>query len=292
MTISHALREAKLVQGIIAGIPLYVNGCTTLKSIVSLSALIKSDFTHNLCSQLSKDTLNTLTDIFPGLIRDSLYLLGGLLALRLLDSGKIVKTLGFLSLAFVDKSQRLHFDHDSSMFLKMCAEVVLKDEELLFEGGLSLVAVILLDSFLPHAHEFPFFELTEEVQLLDMVKRVTLDQPLTEGQKFDRYIIFVMGETFSTYGVEIFFRAGIEGCVLQVVRIVAILLGVQVEEHSLFFALAIKQKLYVLIEVCPFLWLRFFLIIIILTIDTTFNINLNIIITFFLGIVLGRQSAG
>jgi len=100
--------------------------------------------------------------------------------LSFLDGGKIIETFWFTSLAFVNESQTLHLDHNPSMFVKMCTEVVLKNKKLLLKGGLGLVAVVLLDGFLPHAHKLPFFELTEEVKLLDMIKRVTFDQPLTE----------------------------------------------------------------------------------------------------------------
>jgi len=65
------------------------------------------------------------------------------------------------------------------MFVKVVAEMVLEDEELLLKGSLRLVAVVLLDSFLPHSHKLPLFELAEEVKLFNVVKRVTLNEPLS-----------------------------------------------------------------------------------------------------------------
>ena len=61
----------------------------------------------------------------------------------------------------------------------MGAEVILEHEKLLLERVLGFHSVLMLDGLLPHSHELPFFELLEEVLLLDMIVRVSLDQPLT-----------------------------------------------------------------------------------------------------------------
>lgn len=179
MTIGHTFREAKLVQGIVASISLHIYSCAALQGIVSLSALIKGNFTHNLGSELCEHMSNALADVLSRLVRDGLDLLGALLSHGLLNGGKIVQAFRLTIFAFIDKPQRLHFNHDSSMFVKVGAEMVLEDEELLLKLSLSLVAVVLLNGFLPHAHELPLFELAEEIKLLNVIERITLNEPLS-----------------------------------------------------------------------------------------------------------------
>lgn len=101
-----------------------------------------------------------------------------------------------------------------------------------------------------------------------------------------------MGKTLTTNGIEgVLVLTGREIRVLKVVGVVALLLGIQIQEHCLFFTLAIKQKLNIFIKISPFLWLRFFIIIIFLIITTT-DIWLNIIFLLFIfGIIFGGQGA-
>ena len=48
------------------------------------------------------------------------------------------------------------------MLEQVSAEEVLHYEKFVVESVLGFCAVSLLDSFLPHTHEFPFFELLEK----------------------------------------------------------------------------------------------------------------------------------
>jgi hypothetical protein len=61
----------------------------------------------------------------------------------------------------------------------MNTEVVIQDEEVLFEVVHGFYTVLVLYGFLPHAHKFPFLELLEELVSLDVVVRVTFNQPLS-----------------------------------------------------------------------------------------------------------------
>jgi hypothetical protein len=62
----------------------------------------------------------------------------------------------------------------------MSTEVGLEHEELLLEQILGAVSLLTLDSLLPHPHELPFFELLEEIELLDVIIGVSLNKPLTK----------------------------------------------------------------------------------------------------------------
>ena len=91
---------------------------------------------------------------------------------------KLLDSLGIRSSKGVDESLLLHVDHIPSVTKQVGREVVLKDEQLLFESVLGLHSVLVLDGFLPHSHELPFLEFLEEVEFLDVVVGVSLDQPL------------------------------------------------------------------------------------------------------------------
>jgi hypothetical protein len=56
----------------------------------------------------------------------------------------------------------------------------------------------VFDGFLPHSHELPFLEFLEEIFLLDVVVRVSLDQPLAKRQELDWSVVLIKGETFTT----------------------------------------------------------------------------------------------
>ena len=49
----------------------------------------------------------------------------------------------------------------------------------------------MLNSLFPHTHELPALELFEKRQLFNVVVGVTLDQPLSQGQEFDRGVVLV-----------------------------------------------------------------------------------------------------
>ena len=78
---------------------------------------------------------------------------------------------------------------------------------------------MLLDGFLPHAHELPALELLEEAEILDVVVRVTLDEPLAERHELDRgVLVLIEGEALARDGVVLvttFFVAG----GLEVIRV-------------------------------------------------------------------------
>ena len=59
----------------------------------------------------------------------------------------------------------------------------------------------MLDGLLPHSHELPSFEFLEERKLLDVVVRVSLNQPLSKTDKFYWIVIFIIGEAFATESV-------------------------------------------------------------------------------------------
>ena len=128
----------------------------------------------------------------------------------------------------------------------MVAEVGLQHEELLLEGVLSLGSVVVFDGLLPHAHELPFFELLEEAQLLDVVIRITLNEPLAERDELDGHVILVQGKTLARESVVAALEPLRVADDLQVVG-VTIFLGVQVHENGLLFRFRIKEQLNVLI---------------------------------------------
>jgi hypothetical protein len=63
----------------------------------------------------------------------------------------------------------LHLDHLLSVGSKMRAVKWLQDEEIFLKRVLGFHSCHLLDSFLPHSHKLPLFELLKEVQLFDVI---------------------------------------------------------------------------------------------------------------------------
>jgi hypothetical protein len=81
------------------------------------------------------------------------------------------------------------------MSKQVSTEVIFKNEELLVKRVLGCATILLFDHLLPHTHELPFLELLEEAQLLNMVVRVTLNEPLTERNEFNRGVTLVESQT-------------------------------------------------------------------------------------------------
>jgi hypothetical protein len=65
------------------------------------------------------------------------------------------------------------------MLHQVHAEVVVQDEQILFQVVHCFNTVLVLYGLLPHTHELPLFELLEELVSLDVVVRVTFNQPLS-----------------------------------------------------------------------------------------------------------------
>jgi hypothetical protein len=103
--------------------------------------------------------------------------------------------------------------------------MILQHEELLFEGVLSLHPVLVLDGFLPHAHELPSFKFLEKWQLLNMIVRVTLNQPLSERQELNRSVILIEGKTLARESVVLLLITSLVGGHQE---IVGVLIGVRV----------------------------------------------------------------
>lgn len=96
----------------------------------------------------------------------------------------------------------------------------------------------MLNSLLPHAHELPFLELLEKTQLLDVVIRVALDEPLAQRDELNRHIILVKGETLARQRVVstvVFVRIAYNHEVIGV----AIVLSIQVHKDGLLFAFGV-----------------------------------------------------
>ena len=135
----------------------------------------------------------------------------------------------------------------------MLAEVVPQDKELLVKGVYRLHLVVLLDLFLPHAHEFPRLELLEEGEVLDVVVGVALNEPLTEGHEFDGRLLLVKSQALARDGV-VLVQAVLVATGLEVVRIILVHAS-EVREDGLFLTPRVQQQLDVLVKLSPLLWL-------------------------------------
>jgi hypothetical protein len=83
------------------------------------------------------------------------------------------------------------------MLHQVNSEVVIQDEEVLFEVVHGFHTVLVLYGLFPHAHELPLLELLEELVSLDVVVRITFDEPLSKGEEFDGLLLLVHGDTFA-----------------------------------------------------------------------------------------------
>ena len=103
----------------------------------------------------------------------------------------------------------------------------------------------LLDTLLPHAHEFPRLELLEEGEVLDVVVRVTLDEPLAQRHERNGSQLLVEGQTLARDRVVVVTFV-LVGDWLQVVRI-TLVVALEVSEDGLFLASGVEKQLNVLV---------------------------------------------
>ena len=96
-----------------------------------------------------------------------------------MDFGKIFDALCFEITRDVYESELLHLIAVGPVEEEVLGEYGVEDEELVLELSGSLSASLHLNGLLPHAKELPALKLLEERKLLDVIIRVTLNQPLT-----------------------------------------------------------------------------------------------------------------
>jgi len=101
----------------------------------------------------------------------------------------------------VNKFKGTHIQHQLAVVLQVVREVRLQRKQFFFEGVLCALAILLLNGLFPVAHILPLLELHEKRQLLDAVVTVTLDQPLTQGDKLNGCVLLVKGQALSREGV-------------------------------------------------------------------------------------------
>ena len=236
MAVGHAFRETKLLKDVTGSLALHGNIVLALNGVILLLFFIESNFTQDSSSKLSNNLLDTLTDIIAALFGELGNFVSDGRCPGDLSVSELTEGLSVASCAGVNEPLFLHLDHVESVFAKMSAEVVLQHKELLFERVLSLHTVLVLDGFLPHAHELPLLEFLEEVQLLDVVVGVTLDEPLPERKELDRSVILIESEALSGECVVLLCVSFLVGADKQVVGI-TVGVGVQIYEYRFFLAL-------------------------------------------------------
>jgi hypothetical protein len=134
---------------------------------------------------------------------------------------------------------------------QMRPEVLLQDEQILLELVLHIVSVGFLDALFPHAHEFPGLELLEEGEVLDVIVRVSLDEPLAEGEELYWGVSLIEGQSIARDGVVVVTLLDVsKPCVLQVIWVI-LAHGLKVHEHGLLVALGVEEKLDELVELGP-----------------------------------------
>lgn len=93
---------------------------------------------------------------------------------------EVFDSLGLAGRAGINELLLLHVNHVLSVGREMMAEMILKHEKLLLKEVLRSNSLLSLYRLLPHSHELPLLELLEEVELLNVIVRVPLNQPLAE----------------------------------------------------------------------------------------------------------------
>ena len=245
MGVGHASWELKALIHTVCLFLLHAH-CVVLWLWVLLSVgLIHSDLTDNLFTQILEHSIEEQLDVLARLGRLGLNVLCDLDALVLLCLSELVNLLDVSSLAGVYEAESGHLKHELTMLEEMLAEVVLQDEQVLIKVVVGLHLVLLLDDFLPHAHELPALELLEEGEVLDVVVRVTLDKPLAQRHEIDGLLLFVQGQTFARDRV-VGVTFVLVGDWLQVVW-VTLVVALQVGEDGLLLAASVKEQLNVLI---------------------------------------------
>jgi len=169
MGVGHTCGELKSLIHTVRLLFLHAH-CIVLGLWIFLSVcLVHSDLTDDLVTQLLEDGVEKELDIlarFLGLLCD---LLGDLHASVFLRLGEVVDVFVLGLLAGVHELVVGHRQHQLSVLEQVLSEVWLQHEKVLFKLIDSSNLVVLLDLFLPHAHEFPAFELLEEAEVFDVI---------------------------------------------------------------------------------------------------------------------------
>lgn len=128
MSISHSTGEAKLVEYTVSFLALHRLGVTTTDRALLFAVFIHAHVVHNLVTELVKDLLDTLLNVFTRDCRLISNLLSSLLDHGHLSRGELINVFGVTSSASVNEADITHGEHELSMFHQVNAEGVLKDE--------------------------------------------------------------------------------------------------------------------------------------------------------------------
>ena len=144
------------------------------------------------------------------------------------------------------------------MLEEVLSEVVLEHEQVQLKGIDGSVFVLELDGFLPHAHEFPRFELSEEAEVLDVVEGVTLNEPLAHRHELDGSVALIEGQALTRDSVVLLVVLVTGLLVADRLKVigVALVFAHQVCENGFFLAASVKEEFDVFIELTPLLGLR------------------------------------
>ena len=258
MGVGHAGGELEALINTVGLLLLHAHGVVLGLGVLLSICLVHCNFSDDLISEAFEDGIEQELNVVAGLLRLGLNELGHSVACVFLSLSELVDGFKFrASAARVDKLVARHVNHELSVGKEMLSEFFLEDEQVLLKLVHGLHLVVLLDSLLPEAHEFPGLELLEEAEVPDVVVTVTLDQPLAKRHEFNGRVLLVEGETLATDGVVLVISLAIAAG-LQIVGVV--LVGAsQVCENRFFFAAGVQQKLDVLVELAPLLGLLRFL---------------------------------
>ena len=117
------------------------------------------------------------------------------------------------------------------MYHQFRPEYIVEHEESLLEHPPGLGPLVRYDVLAPHPEELPPLELLEETQLLDVVVRVALDQPIPQRDELHRRLLQVQRDALSRQGVVTLLVSVMVLAHLQVVGVRRRRVRVQVHEH-------------------------------------------------------------
>ena len=101
----------------------------------------------------------------------------------------------------VNEPHLLHLHAICAVDQQPWAEYVIEHEKLLLEHPARLCALVGYNVLPPHPKELPPLELLEEAQLLNVVVRVPLNQPVPQSDELNWALLHIEGDAFGTQGV-------------------------------------------------------------------------------------------
>jgi hypothetical protein len=128
MAICHALWKSKLLKNVALCLTLHRYSVRALIWVTLLLLLLKSYLTDDSSPKFREHLRDAISDVVPGLVRESLDVILYLACSLLLGHSELFDTFGLARFTTINELLLLHFHHESPMHGQMSAIVWLQNK--------------------------------------------------------------------------------------------------------------------------------------------------------------------